>query len=486
MSIFEELWLDDLPDPQISFTIEYDSQQVLEPGQPVTQSSDFVLSNFKWAGGGNGVAGGQVTWSFATLLNVNNRLAFDTTLSSFLPAGFEDEVRRAFDAWEAVANIDFVEVSDSGIVDIRLGGNFIDGGSGTVGTAFTTFFPGQIVNVDIQFDTAENWTLGTTSGSTIGFFEVATHEIGHAIGMGHENDVAAIMNAFIGGATNLTTDDINAAVTIYGAAAGTTTTLETLVTGDDIFGTDDADQLTGTTLGELITLNSGDDFVFALDGNDTVDGGDGDDIIDAGGGDDQVVGGAGNDSLSGGLGDDWIDGGDGIDVGFFTGFHTSYTIDREGTLLTVLGLEGTDSLVNVESLSFMDGTVRFDTDGNAGDVFRLYQAAFNRTPDTDGLSFWVNAADNGVDLADIGIAFIGSGEFASAFGENLSNAGLVDLLFQNVLGRAGDEGGIAFWNGVLDDGALSQAGVLQAFSESGENVNLVAAAINDGIFVNFF
>ena len=406
-----------------------------------TIDQEFVLSNRKWGGVVEGSAGGTVTWSFATVLNASGRVGFSQTLASFMPEGYEDVIRAAFATWSAVADIQFLEVSsDSANVDIRLGGNAIDGSSGTLGTTFTTFSGTEILEVDIEFDTAESWVAGTSTFGTVGLQEVAIHEIGHAIGLDHETSADAIMAPFIGDITTLTADDIAGAQAIYGAASQVTV-------GETFTGGSSADSLTGT------------------DGNDTIDGG------------------AGNDTLTGGEGDDVIDGGDGdLDVVSYQFDNTMYTVDNSGGTITVSGPEGTDTLSNVERLTFANGTVRFDTDGNAGEVYRLYQAAFNRTPDTSGLSFWVNNRDNDVALSVIAAEFINSPEFESTYGSNVSNSDFVDLLYQNVLGRAGENSGVTFWVNSLEAGA-PRKDVLIGFSDSTENILGVADAIEDGIFV---
>jgi hypothetical protein len=40
-----------------------------------------------------------------------------------------------------------------------------------------------------------------------------------------------------------------------------------------------------------------------------------------------------------------------------------------------------------------------------GQAYRVYQAAFNRTPDLGGLGFWIGAMDKGVSLADVANGF---------------------------------------------------------------------------------
>jgi Ca2+-binding RTX toxin-like protein len=90
-----------------------------------------------------------------------------------------------------------------------------------------------------------------------------------------------------------------------------------------ILGTEDGENLTGSSGHDRIEARGGSDYIWGLDGDDVVDAGDGDDFADGGVGDDLILGGAGNDRLRGGetldadgaaqAGDDTINGGDGDD-----------------------------------------------------------------------------------------------------------------------------------------------------------------------------
>ncbi len=78
---------------------------------------------------------------------------------------------------------------------------------------------------------------------------------------------------------------------------------------------------------------------------------------------DTLSGGGGADVLTGNGGDDVLDGGDGIDVAAYSGASTDYrwTLEADGTLsvkdLRAGTLGGTDSLRNIETLSFSDKSV---------------------------------------------------------------------------------------------------------------------------------
>lgn len=197
-------------------------------------------------------------------------------------------------------------------------------------------------------------------------------------------------------------------------------------------------------------------------------------------GDDLIVGNAFNNALRGYGGNDRIDGQAGTDTVHFASYSTGNKIARNGADITVSGTEGTDTLVNVERLRFIDKVIAFDTEGAAGQAYRLYQAAFNRKPDSSGLAFHVNSLDGGAALTAIAQNFINSPEFVKTYG-SLDNTKFVTQLYANVLHRAPDTPGLAYHVGTLDRAELGRAQVLVGFSESPENKAALIGVIQDGI-----
>ncbi|MBI2709818.1 MAG: DUF4214 domain-containing protein [Actinobacteria bacterium] len=102
-----------------------------------------------------------------------------------------------------------------------------------------------------------------------------------------------------------------------------------------------------------------------------------------------------------------------------------------------------------------------------GALVRLYKAVFLRLPDHTGYQYWLGKVRSGMSLRDVAEVFASSGEFRSRYGA-LSNGDYVDLVYQNVLGRAPDAGGRAYWIGQLQSG-LTRGGLMVQFSESTEN-----------------
>ncbi len=115
------------------------------------------------------------------------------------------------------------------------------------------------------------------------------------------------------------------------------------------------------------SLQTGNDNIDAGAGNDRIDGQGGADTINAGSGDDIVNGGLDNDVIIGGSGNDFIDGGQGFDRANFSGSSADYDVTRNADgSITVRDLrpgapDGTDRVINTETLAFADAWLPIDT-----------------------------------------------------------------------------------------------------------------------------
>lgn len=105
--------------------------------------------------------------------------------------------------------------------------------------------------------------------------------------------------------------------------------------------------------------------------------------------------------------------------------------------------------------------------GTIAPVARLYFAYFLRIPDYDGLNYWIGRFRGGDSLDGISNFFAQSAEFNNTNGA-LDNAQFVDRIYQNVLGRAPDPGGRAFWIDELNSGRRNRGQVMLQFSEGAE------------------
>lgn len=112
-------------------------------------------------------------------------------------------------------------------------------------------------------------------------------------------------------------------------------------------------------------------------------------------------------------------------------------------------------------------------------VVRLYQTAFNRLPDTAGMTAWVVPFSTGaITLQAIANGFTQSTEFTTLYPTSMSNAQYVGALYWNILQRAGEDAGIKGWTDALNSGALTRAQVLLGFSDSGEFTKKVEPNVN--------
>jgi hypothetical protein len=129
---------------------------------------------------------------------------------------------------------------------------------------------------------------------------------------------------------------------------------------------------------------------------------------------------------------------------------------------------------SIDRLICTDDIVAFDWYSSTGQVYRLYRAAFGRTPDKAGLSGNISTMDGGVSLDGIAQAFIASQEFINLYGSNPPNFVFIQALYLHVLGREPSSDEVNAWVQIMNNGA-TRSQVLIGFSESTENQNAVNA-----------
>jgi len=182
-------------------------------------------------------------------------------------------------------------------------------------------------------------------------------------------------------------------------------------------------------------------------------------------------------------GNNAIDGGAGLDTVVYGGSSDQYLVQRGVYGVTVTdrtGATGADNLINVERVQFADTMVALDIEGSAGQIYRLYQAAYDREPDPTGLRFWIDAMDTGnYSLADISRYFLADKEAQALYSTDPSDEFFITKMYNHVLHREPDAGGFKFYVDGLKISTREE--VLAFFSESPENKAQVIGSIQHGI-----
>ena len=129
------------------------------------------------------------------------------------------------------------------------------------------------------------------------------------------------------------------------------------------------------------------------------------------------------------------------------------------------------------SFEYREANLSTIGDKDISEAYRLYQAAFDRAPDTPGLQSWVGLLDAGTSPLQVAQDITATPEFRSMFAGQSTSAE-ISMLYENVFHRAGDPSGTSYWTAQLQGGA-SVAQVLLGFSDSLENRIATAGATHD-------
>lgn len=178
-----------------------------------------------------------------------------------------------------------------------------------------------------------------------------------------------------------------------------------------------------------------------------------------------------------------IDGGGGMDTVIYNGARANFTVTKQVYGYSVVdktGAQGSDTLVNIERIQFSDGkSVALDLDGNAGEVYRMYQAALDRTPDAGGFSYWLDAMDHGMSLSQVSTLVLQNPEAVKIYMADPSDSYFITQLYHHVLHRDPDAAGLSWWLSNVQKS--TRAEVMVMFSESPENQAQVIGTIQNGI-----
>jgi Ca2+-binding RTX toxin-like protein len=346
-----------------------------------------------------------VTFSFPTTIP-----AYDSTVAGFTQAtldsfsGFttqeQTQALAALNEWASASGLVFVQVAPGqgdinfGNVDFNTTDNPSYAGAGGIGfypfgdwNSFSyPYFSGDLTSSGDVFMNDQFLNDGTVAYGTL------LHEIGHAIGLKHPDEVvtdyaanpvvthdqtlpddpALTIMATVGDDSDpdphIKALDKEAAAALYGSSGGSVVT--TSASGSNAVSswtwnaitqtltqtaTGTSEVIHGTSVDDVIVGSSGDDTLLGLAGDDTITGGDGNDKIYGGTGLNTLIGGKGDDTYYVDASTDVIveNAGEGNDAVYAT---VSYTLPDNLESLSVFGVGLTAKGNNQGDSLFGDGT----------------------------------------------------------------------------------------------------------------------------------
>ncbi len=331
---------------------------------------------------------------------------------------------------------------------------------------------------------------GDTTGVTVGLAS-NTASGGNATG----DTISGFVNVIGGSGNDVLAGDVNA--NMIDGGAGNDTIVAT-VGGDTISGGAGSDTLDLSLAGAGVTLNLATTTAQATGAFGTMTVSNVENLIGSGNADvltgdanaNVISAGAGNDTITGAAGNDTLDGGAGTDTVVLTGAHTDYsfTLNANGTV-TVTDLrngspDGTDTLSNIEKLTFSDGTYTLTT-GTTGNDSATAAAGNNVYVGGAGNDTFVAGSGTDVIYGETGIDTVSYANSGAAVNVSLATntgsggdaAGDTYQGIDNVIGSAFDDTMTATMFGSVFDGG---AGNDQLRGGAGAD-SLLGGAGNDTI-----
>ena len=476
-----------------------------------------------------------ITWAFATYQYASD-LATAPFSHVMVPGVIAAEVAQAFSTWADVSGLALQQVTDSSAPSIRVGfGAFNPAITHQLGQtnyrySGSSFAPDVVVRLEDPTETpysvqGSDLVIGGY-GATV--LQLALHEVGHALGLGHSASASDIMYS-VASASNrsLSASDIEGIHTLYPAAVSTSAVAMAAANpapvpaaGTVALRGAHGDYVLAAVFGNQLYVQdtmAGRDGTRTLDGIQALSFTDGTAVFDPSGKAADVArlyraafgrapdlagllvntapltqGTVGINALAAafvaspefGALYGQTDTAGFVDALYRTVLHRAP--DAAGAQSWATLTQATSRGAALQAMSDSPENRR-QTLPIAGNIYdaeatRLYQAALNRAPDAPGLAATVDALQHGAAVDTVARGFVGSGEFDRAYGA-LGNDAFIGQLYQNVLHRTTDASGKADWTAQLDTGA-SRAHVLAGFAESNENRVATAGITHDAwVFV---
>lgn len=160
-----------------------------------------------------------------------------------------------------------------------------------------------------------------------------------------------------------------------------------------------------------------------------------------------------------------------------SGLRNRYSLRRAGSMYYVSDLNdnSTQSYSNIAKFNFSDMSVNLKivdllpqlSEAQLQSLIELYIAFFNRTPDADGMVYWMSELIAGRSITNIAESFYEVGRLypeLTGYSANMSSADFIRIVYKNVLGRTGDTAPsnteVNYWANQLDLGTQSRSNII--------------------------
>ncbi|MBC3883352.1 YHYH protein [Undibacterium sp. LX40W] len=160
--------------------------------------------------------------------------------------------------------------------------------------------------------------------------------------------------------------------------------------------------------------------------------------------------------------------------------RANYALTKMGNQITVtdlVGSTGSQTLTDASKLNFADMSINLRvgdiaqkmSEANLQSLIELYIAFFNRSPDADGLAYWMETMQAGGSLERIAESFYEAGKLypqLTGYSETMNPQEFIRVVYKNVLGRTGStaptDSEVNYWANEVSAGRFTKASVINA------------------------
>jgi len=113
------------------------------------------------------------------------------------------------------------------------------------------------------------------------------------------------------------------------------------------------------------------------------------------------------------------------------------------------------TISTIAMIGTLSSGILYAENANNQNVTKLYIASFDRTPDTEGLSYWVNKSN--FQLEQIATSFFDQDEMKAKYPTTTTTDNFVKSVYKNLFNREAEEDGLTYWTNRLDKKDISSS-----------------------------